>query len=90
MINPTERITFQSLNAKSPRERRIANHMPIACALFNEAKTGYVPAIHYPARTVAHLQWARFPRKTKMTAIEAIAYAEKVILYRQLKLSRKA
>ena len=62
----------------------MTNHTPIAVALFNQAKTGYIPAIHYPARTVAHLQDARFPRKTKATAIEAIAYAEAVILYRRL------
>jgi len=57
---------------------------PIACALFNKARNGYVPAIHHPNRNVAHLQWARFPRKTKATAAEAVAYAEAVILYRRL------
>ena len=62
----------------------MTNHTPIACALFNQAKTGYVPTIHYPARTVAHLQDACFPRKTKATAAEAVRYAEAVILYRRL------
>ena len=52
--------------------------------MFNKAHNGYVPAIHYPGRKVAYLQFARFPRKTKATAIEAVEYAEAVMLYRRL------
>lgn len=62
----------------------MTNQDPIPCALRNESgkRFGYIPTIHYPNRTVAHLQWARFPRKTKATAIEAVAYAEAVIFWR--------
>lgn len=65
----------------------MTSHDPIPCALHNEAgkHAGYVPAIYYPGRTVAYLQFARFARKTKATATEAVRYAEAVLVWRAVR-----
>ena len=43
---------------------------------------GYMPVILHPRRIAWYTRVQRFPRKTKRTAAEALAYAEAVITMR--------
>ena len=49
--------------------------------------TGWIPVIHHPERVF--YRWARYTRKTKPTAAEAIAYAERVIWHRERRAAEK-
>jgi hypothetical protein len=54
---------------------------------FGFVTRGYIPVIHYPDRVRS--RWNRFPRKTKASAAEAFAYAERAIHYRQIRAAAK-
>jgi hypothetical protein len=47
------------------------------------AATGWVPTIEHPGRAAPYLRSERFRRKVKPTAAAAIAYAAKVIAWRE-------
>jgi hypothetical protein len=54
------------------------------------AWTGWVPVIHHPERTAAaYTRFERFPRKTKLTADEALVYAARVLWYRERRAADK-
>jgi hypothetical protein len=53
--------------------------MPVA----GRIGTGFVPAIYHPERTAEWLRFERFPRKAKATGAEAVAYATKVLAWRE-------
>jgi hypothetical protein len=59
--------------------------MPVACRVGN----GFVPVIYHPDRGPEYVRWARYPRKAKATAEEAITYAARVIWYRQMRAAEK-
>jgi hypothetical protein len=52
---------------------------PVACRVGN----GFVPVIHHPDRVPEYLRWERHPRKAKASPDEALAYAARVIWWRQ-------
>jgi hypothetical protein len=53
--------------------------MPVACRVGN----AFVPVIFHPDRGPEYLRWERHPRKAKATPDEALAYATKVIAWRE-------
>ena len=59
--------------------------MPLAQPL----GSGWMPVIYHPTRTVEYLRFARYPRKTKASADEALAYAARVIWYRTIRANEK-
>ena len=50
---------------------------------------GWMPVIYHPERTVEYLRFARFPRKTKLTASAAVAYAARVLWHRERRANEK-
>lgn len=78
-LNPS-RIQFQSAGAvRRPTSR------PLAQA----SGTGFVPTIYHPERVAEYLRHERFPRKAKASPDEALAYASRVIWYRQRRANEK-
>jgi hypothetical protein len=49
----------------------------------------FVPVVYHPNRVAEYLRHERFPRKAKATGDEALAYAARVIWYRQMRASEK-
>jgi hypothetical protein len=60
--------------------------MPIACRVGN----AFVPVIFHPDRGPEYLRWERHPRKAKSNPDDALAYAARVIWYRQMRAGREA
>lgn len=56
-----------------------ATPFPTVCQI----ATGFLPAIYHPERAAKYLRLESFPRKTKATAAEALAYATRKLWYRQ-------
>ncbi len=54
---------------------------PVACRVGN----GFVPVIYHPDRGPEYVRWERHPRKAKSNPDEALAYAARVIWYRQIR-----
>jgi hypothetical protein len=44
--------------------------------------SGWMPVIYHPARIAEYLRFERFPRKAKATGEEALAYAARVLWWR--------
>jgi len=44
----------------------------------------WIPVIHYPERMAC--RWYRYPRKPRLTAVEALRYAEHAIHYLQVRM----
>ena len=59
--------------------------MPVACRVGN----AFVPVIFHPDRGPEYLRWERHPRKAKATPDDALAYAARVIWYRQMRAAEK-
>jgi hypothetical protein len=51
--------------------------------------TGFVPVVYHPSRETPYLRLERFPRKAKASSEEALAYAARVIWYRQRRENEK-
>jgi hypothetical protein len=45
--------------------------------------TWFIPIVDHPGRIASYVRFARFPRKAKPTAAAAIAYASRVIAWRE-------
>jgi hypothetical protein len=62
-----------------------AGPTPVACRVGN----GFVPVIFHPDRVPEYVRWERHPRKAKSNPDEALAYAARVIWYRQMRAAEK-
>jgi len=51
--------------------------------IVQRAGAGFVPVIYHPERAIEWLRFERFLRKTKTDPQEALAYAARVLWYRQ-------
>src|SRR5258708_33984551 len=51
--------------------------------------SGFVPAIYHPSRETPHLRMERLWRKAKSNPDEALAYAARVLWYRQMRAAEK-
>jgi hypothetical protein len=49
----------------------------------------FVPVVYHPNRVAEYLRQERLPRKAKATGDEALAYAARVIWYRQMRANEK-
>jgi len=58
---------------------------PVACRVGK----AFVPVIFHPDRGPEYLRWERYPRKAKASADEALAYAARVLWYRQMRAAEK-
>jgi hypothetical protein len=87
--NTTSRITSSSPGALRPCivPQFTAQAMAFPVTGFGHVDRGFVPVIHFPDR-VAY-RWSRFPRNTKLTAAEALRYAEHRIHYLQIRAAEK-
>jgi hypothetical protein len=61
--------------------------MPVACRVGNA--NAFVPVIFHPDRGPEYLRWERHPRKAKSNPDEALAYAARVLWYRQMRAAEK-
>ena len=51
--------------------------------------SGFVPVVYHPSRDTPYLRMERLPRKAKSNPDEALAYAARVIWYRQMRAAEK-
>ncbi len=63
----------------------LSTPMPVACRVGNV----FVPVIFHPDRGPEYVRWERHPRKAKSNPDEALAYAARVIWYRQMRAAEK-
>jgi hypothetical protein len=75
----------QTTNALSTPLALPARPMPLAACV----GTGFIPVIYHPNRVAEYLRHERFRRKAKATGAEAVAYAAKVIWYRERRAADK-
>jgi hypothetical protein len=62
-----------------------ANRARFSCPVPSAVAHGtwFIPIIDHPGRIASYVRFARYPRKAKPTAAAAIAYAAKVIAWRE-------
>jgi hypothetical protein len=81
----SNRVHFSSAGADcrrpSPQPRLLPLAQPIG--------SGWMPVIYHPTRIAEYLRFERFPRKAKVTGAEAMAYAERVVWYRECRAAEK-
>ncbi len=75
----------QAIETSTPTLPLPTRPLPVVCRV----GTGFVPAIYHGERSTEWLRWERFPRNTKLTGDEALAYASRVLWYRQTREAAK-
>jgi hypothetical protein len=75
----------QAIDSLIPSLALPTRAMPLASCV----GTAFVPTIYHPTRVAEYLRHERFPRKAKATGEEALAYAARVLWYRQMRAAEK-
>jgi hypothetical protein len=63
--------------------------LPGPIPVASRVKTWFIPVIYHPDRGPEYVRWERHPRKAKSNPDEALAYAARVIWYRQMRAAEK-
>jgi hypothetical protein len=80
MVQANHVTTTSPVSFASAR-RRPSQPCPVPSAV--AAGTWWIPIIDHPGRIASYVRHTRFPKKAKLTAAAAIAYAAKVIAWRE-------